>query len=289
MNLDTFFTNSERIPLLSDTAIRLQELLQDDRSTIDDIAEVISIDPSLTSKLLRMANSAFYNFPTSIESAGKAVSVLGTKAVYNLALASSALEAMSQLNSDSIDLQRFWQQSIDTALIARELARRISVAYSERLFVCGLLANLGELICADRYPEKAKEASPEVVKSRKLPWETQQEVFGFTYAKLTQALMTIWQLPITISEPVGNIFSPENSHYQNEARILRIAVMSAVSQIINEIAGDENAAELVDPITEDDLAVVGLDRASLNDAIEYANFESINILSILSPGGSSIF
>jgi len=289
MDLDIFFTNPERIPLLSDTAIRLQELLKDDCSTIDDIAEVISIDPSLTSKLLRMANSAFYNVPASIESAGKAVSVLGTKVVYNLALASSALEAMSQLNSDAIDLQRFWQQSIDTALIARELARRVSVAYSERLFVCGLLANLGELICADRCPQLAKEASLEVVKSRKLPWETQQEVFGFTYAKLTQALMTFWQLPIVISEPVGNIFFPENCHYQNETRILRIAVMSAVSHMINEMAGDENAGELVKPITEKDLAIVGLDTASLDDAIEYANFESINILSILSPGGSIIF
>ena len=75
---------------LPDICLRLRNVLDDPRSDMDDIAALISIDPSLTAKLLRLANSALFRFPSQIESITKAVSVIGGEALYNLVLAETA-------------------------------------------------------------------------------------------------------------------------------------------------------------------------------------------------------
>jgi HD-like signal output (HDOD) protein len=283
MNIEFLLANPDNIPMLPDTAIRLQELLHSDCSTIDDIAEVVSFDPTLTSKLLKLANSAFYSFAAEIDTVSRAVGIIGSDAVYNLALANSAIDSLSALGADCIDLDRFWRQSVDAGLIARELAKSSGISHSERLFVCGLLANLGELICADQYPEKAREASTDNTQDTTLPWDKQQAVLGFTYAELTQELMKIWRLPDAITNSVGCIYRPEKSENPIETRVLHIAWMAAIG------LGEKDRFQLEELITIDDLSTIGVDMEILINAIEYSNLEALNILSILSPQSMVIF
>jgi len=276
MQIEKLLADSERIPMLPDTAIRLQELLEDGNSTIQDIADVVAVDPPLTSKLLKLANSAFYNFPTVIDTVSRAVNVIGTEATYNLAIANSAVDTVSDLAADCIDLDRFWRQSVDTALVAKDLTKQVGAPHSERLFVCGLLCNLGELICADQYPELTKQASIGN-DGGSLPWDRQLSIFNFTYAKLSQELMRLWRLPSTISNPVGFLHTPEKSSQLKETKILHIAALAAL------YLSEEVPFQLESLLKNEDLVEVGGNWQTLEHAIDFANIESLNILSILSP------
>ncbi len=283
MNIEQLLANPDKIPLLPDTAIRLRELLDSDSSTIVDIAEVVSIDPTLTSKILKIANSAFYNFAAKIDTVSRAINVIGSEPVYNLALANSAIDSLGNLKINCIDLDRFWRQSVDTGLIAKEIAKSLRLPNAERLFVSGLLANLGEMICADQLPDKAKSASTDDPQDARLPWEKQMEVLGFTYPELTKELMQIWRLPSVISEPVGYLHDPNASADPKDALILNIAFQAAIG------LGEQNRFQLEELVTEDRLNRLGIDRQTLQNAIDYSNLEALNILSILSPQSMAIF
>ena len=101
---------------LPDTCLKIKEIIDDEISDIEEIAALISYDPVLSSKLLRLANSALYNFPKQVETVQKAVQVLGDAQVYNLVVASGVADAFSQLKPDVIALDKFWEHSINSAL-----------------------------------------------------------------------------------------------------------------------------------------------------------------------------
>ncbi len=281
VGVNDYIDQAKELFALPETAIRLQELLNDDRSSLSDVADVVSIDPNLTSMLLKVANSAFYNFPSSIDTVSRAINVIGSEAVFNLALASSAVDCFQNTPKDVIDLELFWRHSVDTALICKELGQQIKSRNKERLFVIGLLHNLGELICATETPERAKECT--LISESVAPWALQKEVLGFTYAELSMALLKAWKLPPEIYNTVGHQHSPDESSFPVEAGLLFLSTRLAFNLSLNhQYDGDDQySVELA--------AKLGLTADHIQEAIEYANLEAINILSILNPLAGAIF
>ena len=167
--------------VLSDSFIRIKELIDDEASTIDDIAEVILLDPALSGTLLKLANSSFFNYPGKIDTVSKAVLVLGITEVYNLVIAYFTTEAFKSIDAEEDYLESFWQRSVDCALLIKFLGTSLNIADAERLFILGLLHNLGELVVQQFSPEKISECfsdDPSV-----LPWEKQKQILGFSYSE----------------------------------------------------------------------------------------------------------
>ncbi|PID43546.1 MAG: HDOD domain-containing protein [Proteobacteria bacterium] len=281
MAISDYVKKANELFALPETALRVQEILNDDQSSLADVADVIAIDPNLTSMLLKMANSAFYNFPSKVDTASRAINIMGSEAVFNLVLASSTVDCFRNVPEDVIDLNSFWRRSVDCALICKELGVRINSRNQERFFVIGLLHNLGELICASQTPELAKECASPAENLR--PWELQRSKLGFTYARLSSELMKSWRLPAEIYNTIGNQHTPENSAFPVEARILclssRIAFYLSLQDDID--LGDQGYIDLANQLnlTPDDI----------QGAIEFANIEAITVLSILNPTAGVIF
>ena len=110
---------------LPDVYIRINQLVENPDSTTADIASAVSRDPSFTVRLLRVANSPFYGFSTTVDTVPKAVSVIGTGQVRNLALATAVASAFAGLPNELVSMENFWRHSLFCALTARGLARRI--------------------------------------------------------------------------------------------------------------------------------------------------------------------
>jgi HD-like signal output (HDOD) protein len=269
--------------VLSDSFIRIRQLIDDEASTIDDISEVILLDPALAGTVLKLANSVFFNYPGKIDTISKAVLVLGITEVYNLVIVYFTTEAFKKINANQEYLDQFWLRSLDCALVMKFLGTRLGVLHAERLFILGLLHNLGELIVNQITPEKRHACDSFDI--NELPWAKQQSILGFTYGQCTAGLLKEWQLPYSVFSPIRDQDIDDLSQYNAETQLLFVAkrVMSK-NQLFKTDTIDFN-----DLLTKQQLTLLRLDEEMLSNAIEYCDFERLGLLSILNPSASMLY
>ncbi|MCC2616483.1 HDOD domain-containing protein [Aestuariibacter halophilus] len=275
MQLTEYAEKASESFVLPDVCLTIRRMLDDDNSAIEDIATVVSTDPSLTSKLLKLANSPLFRFRSQVDSITKAVNVIGGEALYNLVMAETASSAFSHFSNDDVDLQRFWKLSMYAGLIAKHLAKQSRVRGSERFFLLGLLHNLGELVVAKHQPEAAK-ACAEYSKQVS-PWQKQQQVLGFTYAQCSAEILKAWQLPVQLHYAVENLHNESKALTNKEIAILFTAIRAAAAVVSD---GMYQVQDLVNPLV---LNSAGLDDESLDDAIHFTTLEANKMLAIMAP------
>ena len=100
------------IPSLPEIFIRVNEVVNNPRSSLEDVGKVISEDTGLTARLLKIVNSAFYGFPSHIETISRAVTIVGTQQLRDLALATSVIRLFSGIPHDLLDMESFWRHSV---------------------------------------------------------------------------------------------------------------------------------------------------------------------------------
>ncbi|MGI5309855.1 HDOD domain-containing protein [Rheinheimera sp. WS51] len=273
--------NASDLLALPESCIRLRELMDSKTASLDDIAEVISLDPILTAKLLKLANSALYNFSFQVPSINKALLVVGQNQVYNLALSIGVAAAYCKLDTSVIDLERFWEQSVNAALIGKYLADCCGVKPSESFYVAGLLHNIGELVVLQNDPELAFRC--QAYDSETLPWKLQHDELGFTYAECGAELLNIWQLPDIIVEPIALQNSVKFDHNRLPQLIIHLAVKLALANQHPELYQTKH---LIDPLV---LELLNLSQSDVLKAIDFCNTEGLFLLSVLNPRISTIY
>ena len=263
---------------LPDACFKVRSLMDDESSTIEDFANVISVDPSMTSRLLQIANSAIYSFPREIGTISRAITIIGTQAIYNMMLVDLAATAFKHFDNQAIDLKRFWRMSIFCGLATKNLAIKAGIKDIERLFVADLLQNFGELIVAKITPEVAQaceQYSPE-----ELPWALQEKHLGYTYTQISAELLSIWQIPEKIILPIRHFHEAKNIQINKDVKVLYLASRLAL------VDSHPDMFEYNSSVDENVCKSLGLSSDDLLDAAAYASDEAEGILSIM---GASFF
>jgi HD-like signal output (HDOD) protein len=260
---------------LPDICVRIRSMLDDDKSDLDDIGRLIALDPSLSSKLLKLATSPLFRFESQIDSLAKAINIIGGEALYNLVMAETASSAFEHFSSDVIDLKRFWLQSIYAALVAKHLAKMVKIRGSERFFLLGLLHNLGELLVAVENPDLAIECCKYDEKIS--PWKLQRQVLGFDYANCSAKLMEFWHLPSQLYIPVMDLHNENKALENKDVAIIYTAVRAGVAMAHNNLY---SASQLVTPLV---LKYLKLDQEDLKDAVKFASMEADGVLGVMNP------
>ncbi|MBI2297899.1 MAG: HDOD domain-containing protein, partial [Armatimonadetes bacterium] len=137
------------LPMLPSVLTRLLELSNRDDATAQDMAEVISSDPRLSSQLLRVVNSAFFGFSRRIATIPEATVILGTQALRSLA-SGAAVSQFFGGSSTVLDRTQLWRHSLGVGVASRLLAQQVASAKAEEAFTAGLLHDFGR-VCLDRY------------------------------------------------------------------------------------------------------------------------------------------
>jgi HD-like signal output (HDOD) protein len=280
MNADNYVKQAGDIFVLSESFVRIRELIDDETSTIDDISAVILLDPTLTATILKLANSAFFNYPGKIDTISKAVLVLGITEVYNLVIAYFTKEAFKKISANKEYLDHFWVKSVDCALLMKFLGTHLGIAHAERLFIFGLLHNLGELIVHQIDSDQQKACESEDI--NELPWEKQKNLLGFTYGQCSAALLKLWQLPYSVFSPIGDQDAEDISQHHPETQLLYIVkrVMSKNHTFIDD------DLDYTDLISKKQLELLYLEKDVLDNAVNYCNLERLGLLAILNPNAS---
>ncbi|MGS2720773.1 HDOD domain-containing protein [Paraglaciecola aestuariivivens] len=260
---------------LPEICVRIRSMLDDGQSDLEDIGKLIALDPSLSSKLLKLANSPLFRFESQIDSLPKAINIIGGEALYNLVMAETASSAFEHFSSDVIDLKRFWLQSIYAALVAKHLAKIVRVRGSERFFLLGLLHNIGELLVAVQAPDMAIKCSQYDEKTS--PWKLQQQVLGFNYAICSAKLLEFWHLPSQLHLPVLNLHNENQALEDKDVAIIYTAVRAGIAMAEDKLY---STSQLVTPLV---LNYLKIEQEDLQDAIKFASMEAHAVLSIMSP------
>jgi HD-like signal output (HDOD) protein len=198
-----------RLVSLPEVCIRVNEMLDDVKVNAHDIGKVISQDAGLTARLLKIVNSAFYGFPSRIETVSRAVTVIGLRELRGLVLSASAVEAFSKIPNELLNMVKFWRHSVYCGVVAQLLAERCHVLHSERLFVAGLLHDIGELILCHRLPGEMGEVVARARLEDRPDHEIEQEVLGFDHAEVGGELLKVWQMPRTLEQAVRYHHTPD--------------------------------------------------------------------------------
>ncbi len=265
--------HSGSIVSLPEVYLQVKKVIDDPDSTMADLSAVISIDPGMTAMLLKLVNSAFYGMPRKVETISRAVGILGMQPIHDLVLAVSVTKAFSGLSQEVMNMNIFWANSFFSGLAARELARKCFLVDSERMFVEGLLRDLGHLLLYQYLPELAEEAIKTSANSGVSIHTTEQKLIGFDYTQVGKALVNSWQLPINLGEAIRYQNNPSGTpDYQFEAALLNIAC--ALTEGFQSPNGSGQWKALVAP---ESWTLTGLDE----DAIAMCLLEAGKQLSVM--------
>lgn len=193
------------------------------------LAEVIGKDQSLSSRLLRLVNSAFYGFASKVDTLPRAVAIVGTVQIANLALGVTVTSVFKGIPADFVDMQAFWEHSIAVGVISRLLGVHMGIPIRERVFVAGLLHDLGRLVIYKNHAEQAQTLMSLAVNSPEPVSDLERKAWGFTHADLGCLLLRQWRIPGTIQDIVAYHHSSGRSKATDEAKLVHLADVIAHS------------------------------------------------------------
>ncbi len=224
---------------LPDVVFRLNRMVDDPTYTAADFGNVISNDPALTARLLRIVNSPFYGFPSHVDTIPMAITILGTRQLRDLVLATSIVSSFDRVTGTNQTTETFWSHSTCCGLAAREIAVLMKLSYVERLFVAGLLHDIGKLVLQATLPERYQRLLERLQLSAASQRNLENEIFGFDHAEVSQELLRRWKFPESLIEPVGAHHTPQQAtKFRKDAYILHLANHIA-NQIEAPLANDE--------------------------------------------------
>ncbi|KAB1443310.1 HDOD domain-containing protein [Pseudodesulfovibrio senegalensis] len=217
-------------------------------SSLEDIAETISSDQGLTTRVLSLANSAYYGLQAEVSSVKRAAAVLGLAEIRNIVL-SLGVKGLTEKYPlpGGFDYDEYWRHQFLVATLAEQICREVDEGVPSIMFTAGLLHDIGKLIVAMRRPEDW-EAIQALREERECPEsEAEDEYWGLDHAVVGALVLKYWDLPPELVEPVNWHHVPALApEHQSAAAIICLA--NALVHCMDE--GDECSDEVINACGE---------------------------------------
>lgn len=251
------------IASLPEVYTRLTQALDNPHTSTGLIADIISEDSGLTARLLRLVNSAFYGFPVRVETVSRAVMIVGTRQIADLALATSVMSAFDGIPADLVDMESFWLHGVTTGLAARNVASHRGASSVERFFVAGVLHDIGRLVLFKREPAAMRGALLRCAEGGELLLSVERELFGFDHAALGGALLRAWKLPESLEDMVAFHHAPARCTHSEEAALIHVADVLAHATRIGS-----SGSTAVPPLEATAWTLLGLEPNALRGLLD---------------------
>jgi putative nucleotidyltransferase with HDIG domain len=194
---------TSELPVFGEAAARLIRATGNDDTSPAQVAELLSGDQSLTMRVLRLANSAYFGLPRRIDSVAQAVLVLGLRRVRHITLAASSYSWLQRpLGGYFVGPRDLWLHSISTAQWGRELAERSGICDPESAFTAGLIHDIGKVALCAWHEERMKAIIRFAQRQNMSYDEAERRVFGFDHAEVGAKLCEAWNLPPVLVDAV---------------------------------------------------------------------------------------
>lgn len=227
IRVDNFIKRVRDLSTLPEAIKKIVELTSDPNVSISKVEEAISTDPVISTRLLRIVNSAYYSFFREITSIRQAIVVLGLEATKNLVYGTSIITAFGRHSKiERFPFEGFWQFSVATGNISRTLSSLLDYNFYQEAFLAGLVHDIGKIVLANYRPTQFEEA---IIKAHEegVPLSvTEETVFGFNHNDVGQRLAVRWRLPRLLEEVITFNESPgEASEHVEITAVVRLAAL----------------------------------------------------------------
>lgn len=209
---------------LPEIYFRVRAVVENQDSTMEDLAKVLKIDPAISARLLRIVNSPFYGFPKQIDTISRAVNLIGMQAVSDLVTATTIGRTFSGMTTNLMDLSAYWRKSVLCALMAGKIAKSCGIEDSERFFIEGLLRDIGHLILYQAVPKQAQAALVEANNLNTPLAEVEQASIGTDYTEVGAELIRSWEMPVQMESAIRHQLHPNDAgEFALHASIVHLA------------------------------------------------------------------
>jgi len=259
---------------LPDVYLRLREVMDSEQASMDDVARVLSLDPALVARLLKIANSALYGLPAAVETVSRAVNILGIEQVHELVLAANVARAFQGLSNEVMDLDTFWYRAVQCGFLARSLAEGAGLRHGEALFVRGLLHDIGHLVLYNRHPGACRAALAAAGDDLCALYREERRLLGCDANQVTAEIARAWGLPDSFVESYTYLHRP----LESPARGREVALLQIAARITHGVDTDLLMEELIGGIEPGVWGLAELPPEAARLALEEASVEVVDAM-----------
>lgn len=200
---------------------QITRMLQNPATNAEELGLAIRTDQGLTTRVLRLVNSAFYGFPGKIGSISHAVVLLGFSTVKNIVLTASVLDIFKTNNGGLFNARDVWKHSLACGVAAQNLARAVGYEFQEESFVAGLLHDIGKVVLFQLAPDDFSRVIEHADKTKNLFYDSECKLLGINHQEIGNMLIEQWRLPQKILNAVSSHHNPTSTE-DNDSKLTAI-------------------------------------------------------------------
>jgi len=231
MELNELLNSIKEFPAMPNVIMHALNIMKDPESSTKELANIISYDQSLSTKVLTLVNSAYYGFPQQITSINRAIALIGMSKAKNIILAVAMRPMLTNQNDKEL-----WKHSIRTAVGCEHLAKYLKVMDSDEAFVIGFLHDLGKMVLclkSSALCQKVKELTSQGANVI----EAEQMFFKADHCQMGSLLAKKWQLPLMVANAIK---------YHHNPKFSPMPVASTLVYVIDALVQDESTFDKLD-------------------------------------------
>ena len=236
MKLASLFDHPNALPTAPRVVQELIESFDSESVSIPEITRKLAVDPVLSAKMLRLANSAYYHVSRSISTVDDAVTMLGFVTVRTLVISNGLVNGFKSM--PGLDLHKFWRYSLHTAVAAKWLAKTAK-QNSDEAFTVGMMHAIGQLVMHTAMPEQSLQIDKMAGPTDPRRLDIERSSFGYDFADVGAELSRRWKFPDAFANAIEHFPEPvEHSTFVPMAAVLHLAVWRARTEE-NHLSEDE--------------------------------------------------
>ncbi|HKK99903.1 MAG TPA: HDOD domain-containing protein [Desulfotignum sp.] len=218
------------LPALSAVMDNIIRSVSDDKTTTEELADIISHEPAMSTKLLKLANAVYYAQKNRVETIKRAITVIGFDEIIGIALGMGTLSAFAGKKGLPLDMKALWIHSIGVATAAKSLAMRTNPGIANKIFIPALLHDMGKIVFAMNFKEEYTKVRQLAMENKKPLYLAETGLLQLDHAILTGLLMKRWNFPKSIMLPCRFHHAPDASPVQFRYHSLIINLADYLTQ-----------------------------------------------------------
>jgi HD-like signal output (HDOD) protein len=247
------------IATLPEVTARIVQTVEDPKSSPKDLHKIVSHDPALVTRILKVVNSAFYGLPGQIASIERAIVLLGLNAIKNIAVAASLGQLFRGVKlCEGFTAKDLWTHCIAVGVTARDLARNMKVPLADEAFLAGMIHDIGILVSLQTSAPKLQAACEKAKAEGADFCEIERTMTGLDHQQLGMALCEVWKFPRSCQLVAGYHHRP--TAIAADARLL-VTLVYIADTLCCQGAHGFNLTALNQKVENADIMSVGIDSS----------------------------
>ena len=272
-DLEEFCKKQEVFPI---AVVKMLTAIKKETFSLEEVTEIISGELSLSVKVLKIANSAFYGRASQVKTINEAFMILGANTIKNLALAFS-LKKVLTISKSVFNFDYFWRNSITAGIASELLARIVRYSKNNEYFLSGFLQDIGIIVLYNHDPKTYKEILEKKKETGEKLYLIEQEVLSLNHQDAGCYLLKAWKFPESIYQPISMHHSSADSNSISDRTLLVIKTLNIADLVRDIYYGNDKSrkiAELYSKCSEE----FSLKSLKIDHFLYMAGKETLNML-----------